>query len=206
MSYNIAEFSALGLIRGGQRPSQFKVRFAALPPGIPLAANDLEYMCRSAQIPSSSIEPIEVPYFGRKIKVAGDRVFDDWTITLINDEDFRHRNMFEAWQNKVNALVSNRQDSDPENLLDYKVTAEVLQYGKAGPGDDSGVVRAYTFFGIWPSNVGQINLDWEAGNVIGTFDVVLSYDYWLPSIFHPAVAPYSGTLPPDPADGIGGDF
>ena len=206
MSFNIDEFSAQGIIRGGQRPSLFKVRFSALPPGVPSASGDLEYMCRSAQIPSSTIEPIEVPYFGRKIKVAGDRVFQDWTITLINDEDFRHRNMFEAWHNKINALISNRQDSDSEDLLDYKVQAEVLQFGKAGPGDDSGVVRAYTFRGLWPSDVSSINLDWDAGNVIGTFDVTLSYDYWVPSVFHPSVAPYSGTLPPDPTDGTGVAF
>lgn len=204
--FNINEFKARGLIRGGHRPSLFKVRFSDIPPGVPDAANDLEYMVRAASLPPSIIEPIEVPYFGRKIKVAGDRVFQDWTVTIVNDEDMRHRNMFEAWHNKINALKSNRQDSAPDDLLDYKVNAEVLAFGKAGPGDDSGIVRSYTLEGVWPSLVDAINLDWDNGNQIATFDVTFSYDLWEPTIFHPAVQPYSGTLAPDPADGNGGNF
>jgi hypothetical protein len=190
------------LIRGGQRPSLFKVRFTVVPPGVPNATVDLEFMCRSAQIPASLIQPIEVPYMGRKIKMAGNREFQDWTITIINDEDMRHRNMFEAWHNKINALRSNRQDSDSEDLMDYKVTAEVLQYGKAGPGDDSGVVRAYEFDGLFPTTVDAINLDWDAVNVIGAFDVTFAYDLWEPTIFHPATTPYSGTLAPDPISSV----
>lgn len=206
MAFNIAEFKARGLTRGGFRPSNFKVRFSAVPPGIPNASNDLEYMCRSAQLPPSIIQPIEVSYFGRPIKVAGTRIFPDWTVSVICDEDMRHRNMFEAWHNKINALKSNRQDSDPDALLDYKVSAEVLAYGKAGPGDDSGVIRAYQFEGMWPSNVDGINLDWEGGNQIATFDVTFSYDLWEPTVFHPSIQPYSGTLAPDPLDGTGGSF
>lgn len=206
MAFNINEFKSQGLIRGGQRPSLFKVRFSAIPAGVPDNSFDLEFMCRSAQIPASTIEPIEVPYFGRKMKVAGDRTFQDWTITIINDEDFRHRNMFEAWHNKINALVSNRQDSDPDALMDYKVQAEVLQYGKTGPSDDSGIVRGYAFEGIFPVDISSINLDWDAANVIGTFDVTLSYDYWVPTIFHSSVSSYSGVLAPDPSDGTGSQF
>ena len=201
MAFNIEEFKARGLIRGGARPSLFKVRFTAVPAGIPDASVDLEFMARAAQIPSSIISPIEVPYMGRKTKYAGNREFQDWTITVINDEDFRHRNMFEGWHNKINALISNRQDSSSEDLMDYKVSAEVLQFGKAGPGDDSGVVRAYQFEGMFPTTIDAINLDWDSTNVISTFDVTFSYDYWEPTIFHPSVAPYSGILAPDPASG-----
>lgn len=198
MAFNIQEFVSNGLIRNGARPTLFQVRFTIVPPGVPNATADLQFLARSAQLPASILQPIEVPYMGRKIKLAGDREFQDWTITVMNDEDFRHRNMFEAWHNKINAIVSNRQDSDPDDLLDYKVDAEVLQYGKAGPGDDSGVIRAYTFRGLWPSMVDAVNLDWEATNTISSFDITFSYDYWEPSIFHPAVQQWSGTLPPDP--------
>lgn len=197
MSFNVAEFKARGLPRGGQRPSLFKVRFTVVPPGVPNATVDLEFVCRSAQLPASLLNAIPVPYFGRDIKLAGDREFQPWTITIINDEDFRHRNMFEAWHNKINALISNRQDSDPNDLLDYKVNAEVLQYGKAGPGDDSGIVRGYQFEGIFPTIVDAINLDWDAKNQIGSCDVTLEYDYWIPTFFHPSVVPYDGILPPD---------
>lgn len=206
MAFNVQEFKSRGLIRGGFRPSLFKIRLASVPPGVPDQLGDLEFMCRAAQIPASTIEPVEVPYFGRKVKVAGDRTFQDWTVTIINDEDFRHRNMFEAWHNKINALVSNRQDSAPDNLLDYQIDGEVMAYGKAGPGDDSGVVRAYTFADLWPNNIDPINLDWEAGNQIATYDVTFSYDFWVPSVFHPSVQAFSGVLPPDPSDGTGVAF
>lgn len=150
-------------------------------------------------MPASTIQPIEVPYFGRTIKVAGARTFADWTVTMYNQEGMKHRNMFEAWHNKINALTSNRQDSQPGALMDYKVSAEVLQYGKAGPGDDSGVVRAYEFEGLWPIDVSAMQLSWDAGNQIQTFDVTFSYDYWIPVIFSDDAPPFSPTLSPDPA-------
>jgi hypothetical protein len=127
-------------------------------------------------------------------------------VTVYNDEDYRHRNFFEAWQNKINALISNRQDSDPDNLLDYMVTAEVMQLGKAGPGDDTGVVRSYSFTGLWPADLSPIQLDWEAGNIIGQFDITFAYTAWEPVIFHPNVDPYSGILAPDPTDNNSATF
>ena len=206
MAFNITEFKSRGLLRGGYRPSLFKVRFSAIPPGVVDASSDLEFMCRAASIPPFIIEPIEVPYFGRKVKVAGDRIFQDWTVTIINDEDFRHRNMFESWSNKINALRSNRQDSDQSDLLDYQVSGEILAYGKAGPGDDTGVVRSYRFEGLWPNLVDAINVDWDAANVLASCDVTFSYDFCEPVIFHPTISPYSGVLAPDPTDGNGATF
>jgi hypothetical protein len=189
---------ARGIPRGGARPSLFKVRFAAIPPGVPNAADDIEYVGRATESPASVIRPIDVPYWGRTIKVAGQREFLDWTVTFINDETMKHRNMFEAWHNKINTLESNRQNSDESSMLDYKVPAEVLQFGKAGPGDDSGVIRAYQFEGLFPSNVGPMRLDWQNGNQIQEFDVTFAYDYWIPVIFDPGSEPYSPTLDPDP--------
>jgi hypothetical protein len=197
--FNIDRFRASGLVNGGARPSLFKVRFTAVPEGIPDASLDLEFLAKASQIPASTLAPVEVPYFGRTIKLAGNRSFADWTITVMNDEGMKHRNMFEAWHNKINTLVSNRQNSPSGNLLDYKVSAEVLQYGKAGPGDDSGVIRAYQFEGLWPIEVSAMALAWESQNQIQEFDVTFSYDYWIPSIFAAEAEPYSPTLSPDPA-------
>lgn len=206
MAFNIQNFRSSGLPYGGARPALFEVRIATAPPGV--GSNFLKDMIlqvRSAELPSSIIQPVEVPYFGRKMKVAGDRVFQDWQITVINDEDFGLRNFFEAWHNKINSLISNRQDSDPDNLLDYKVSAEVLQYGKAGPGDDSGVIRAYSFSGIFPVQIDSIPLDWERTNEIEMFNVTLSYDYWTPSIFgtNAGAEQYSPTTAPDPTVSTG---
>lgn len=204
-SFNVSEFKSRGLKQAGYRPSLFKIRFPSVPPGIS-SLQDLEFTCKAGEIPPSIIQPTSAYYFGRETKYAGSRVFPDWNISVYCDEDFRHRNVFEMWQNKINALKSNRQDSEPDALIDYKVTAEVLALGKAGPGDDSGAVRAYQFEGVWPNAIDGIRLDWENGNSIATFDVTLSFDLWEPTIFHPSVTPFSGTLPPDPVDGGGGQF
>ena len=140
MAFNIESFKARGPVQGLARPTLFSVRFTVVPAGVPDATVDMEYKCQATALPSSIISSISVPYMGRKTKVAGDREFQPWVITLQNDEDFAQRNMFEGWHNKINAIISNRQDSPEGNLLDYKVDAEVLQYGKAGPGDDNGVL------------------------------------------------------------------
>src|SRR5687768_3720588 len=182
MGFSIDQFKAQGLPRGGARANLFKVRFAAIPPGVADASLDLEYVVRAASVPASTIDPVEVPYFGRKIQLAGNRTFQPWTITIMNDEGMRHRNMFEAWHNKINSLISNRQDSGPDDMLDYKVPANVLQFGKAGPGDDTGIIRGYQFEGLFPIDVGQMQLDWEANDAIQQFDCTFAFDYFIPII------------------------
>jgi hypothetical protein len=204
LAFNIDGFRARGLVNGGARPSLFEVRLPIAPPGVSSTAlNDLSFLVQASQLPSSVIEPIDVPYFGRKIKIAGDRTFQDWTITVMNDEDFGLRNFFESWHNKINSLVSNRQDSPSGSLLDYKVQAEVIQYGKAGPGDDSGIIRAYTFVGLFPTSIDAIGLDWERTNTYETFDVTFAYDYWVPSDFGESNDKYSPITSPDPTQSNG---
>ena len=201
--FNLNAFLQQGLSGGGARPSLFEVRLTGVPvdvPGGQTAA--VSFLCQSASLPASTLQLIEVPYFGRTIKLAGERVFRDWTITIMNDEDFALRDLFESWSNKINAMLSNVQDSAPSNLLDYKVDSiEVLQYGKAGPGNDSGVIRSYTFYGMFPTDVGQIQLDWSRGNQIETFDVTLAYDYWEPGTIGQSNPSYTGLIPPDTGAG-----
>lgn len=199
--FNISEFLNNGLVLGGARPALFSVRFTTVPPGVPDATADLQFVCRASQFPESQIDPVQVSYFGRKINLAGDRTFQPWPITVMNDEDFRHRNMFEGWSNYINALVSNRQSSATSSLLDYKVTAEVMAYSKAGPGDDTGIVRAYTMTGVWPSSLDAITLDWEDTNTVSTFNCVLMYDYWTPAVLHADNPTWSGTISPDSVSG-----
>jgi len=198
MPFNIQDFKAAGLSYGGARSSLFEVEMSA-PAGVGTGGElaRLTFLARAAQIPAMTIDPVEVPYFGRKIKLAGDRTFADWTITVMNDEDFAIRSMFENWSNKINALISNRNSagSFPE---DYKVDALVKQYGKAGRDSafskDGGVIRAYKFVGIFPTTIDAIALDWDNTNAIQTFDVTFSYDYWEPEHFGGG-EPYQVRLP-----------
>ena len=188
MPFNVNTFKSEGLKLGGARPSLFEVSIPAMPGGVGagIAPQQLTFLARAAQLPAMTIDPVEVPYFGRKIKLAGDRTFADWTITVMNDEDFAIRSMFENWSNKINALVSNRNSAgiSPAN---YKVDAFVYQYGKAGRDSlnskDGGIIRSYKFVGLFPTTIDAIALDWDNTNAVQTFDVTFSYDFWEPDHF-----------------------
>jgi hypothetical protein len=183
MGFNIENFKSSGLIYGGARPSLFKV-IMQFPnaPGIEGDDRRASFLIRAAQLPASTVDPVDVPYFGRKIKVAGDRTFADWTITVMNDEDFSLRNDFEAWLNYINTHISNRSAAASASPLEYKVDIEVQQFGKTGPGDEGGVIRSYLLSGAFPTSVDAISLDWDTTNQIQTFDVTFAYDYWQPAL------------------------
>lgn len=197
MTFNVNAFRALALRDGLARPNLFEVQITNAPPGIADGAlQNASLLIQAAELPGSYVGKTVVPYMGRTIPIAGNREFADWRITIMNDEDFGLRNLFEAWHNKINSIQSNRQDST-ENLMDYLVDAEVLQYGKAGPGDESGVIRAYKFVGMWPTQIDPIPLGWDRNNTYESFDVTMAYAYWEPSDFGGGPG-YSVTTPPDP--------
>ena len=178
--FNISTFKTRGLTLGGTRPTLFEV-YLNPPQGVGAdaeSADKFRFTCRAAQLPAASIQAIDVGYFGRKIKVQGDRTFVDWTVTIMNDEDFLVRSMFEKWSNALNRLESNIRD--PNFALDenaYKVDLNVIQYGK-----DGSVLRQYDIIGAFPTNVDAISLDWDTTNQIETFQVTFAYDYWLPAL------------------------
>lgn len=162
------------LIGGGARPSLFKVSISVINAFNGTVARTFEYMAKSAQIPPSTLGVIEVPYMGRKIKVAGDRTFPEWTVTIINDENFLIRSALENWMNTINEHVANvRNSGATSNPNSYKTVATVFQYGK-----DGSILREYSFYGIWPSEVSAIELAWETVDTIEEFPVTFQYDYW----------------------------
>ena len=178
MAFNISAFKSRGLVYGGARPSLFEVVLTP-PAGLglnPAALQKFIFTCKAAELPESTISNIEIPYFGRKIKVAGERSFADWSVTIMNDEDFGVRSMFEAWHNAINTIVSNvrLQSASAEQ---YKTLLEVTQYSKDGE-----VLRTYQLVGAFPTAVAGIGLGWDTQNAIEEFTVNFSYDYWLPII------------------------
>lgn len=169
MAFNINEIRSQ-LIGGGARPTLFQVQITNPVNG----AGDLKvpFMCKAAALPTSNLGTIEVPYFGRKIKVAGDRTFDEWTVTIINDEDFLIRNAMEEWMNSINLHQQNTRlgSSSPS---EYKSQASVQQYGKDGQ-----ILRTYNFNGIFPTNVSEIAMAWDTNDTIEEFTVTFQYDWW----------------------------
>jgi len=178
MPFNIATFKSNGLVYGGARPSLFNI-FMSVPPGIGIdnvSVDKLRFVAKAAELPEMTISQIEIPYFGRKIKVAGERSFADWSITVMNDEDFSVRAMFEAWNNAINRLVSNVRDPNL-SAEQYKADIDIVQYGKDGQ-----EIRSYQLIGAFPTQIGSIALGWETANAVEEFPVTFSYDYWVPVI------------------------
>lgn len=147
MPFNISTFKENGLVYGGARPSLFNV-FLSVPTGIGIdlvSVDKFRFVCRTAELPESTVGSIDIPYFGRRIKVAGERNFASWGVTVMNDEDFSVRAMFEAWSNAINRMVANVRDP-ALSAEQYKVDMEVFQYGK-----DGSTIRSYKLIGAFPT-------------------------------------------------------
>ena len=167
MSFSVTDFSSQ-LTFGGARPSLFEVQIFN-----PIDATGdaiTPFMVKAAQIPAATVGTVTVPYFGRQIKIAGNRTFDAWTPTVINDEDFKVRNALETWNNQINTHAENLRTAG--NPAAYKSTANVTQFGK-----DGSVLKVYEFVGLWCSDIEPIDLSWETEG-IEEFTVTFQYDYW----------------------------
>ena len=179
------------LAGGGARPNLFEVNI-----------NDFkfsqwdnetfQFLCKAAALPSSNITPIEIPFRGRLLKVAGDRTFDTWTVSVINDEDFKLRSSFENWMNGISKLSDASGATEPNS---YMGNATVNQLGRSpegrfgnansGDGDASGggatlePLRTYYFDGIFPTEVSSIDLSYESGDAIEEYTVTFQVQYWI---------------------------
>jgi hypothetical protein len=173
MAYDITQFRA-NLQGDGARPNLFEVTLpfpAFANPGN--AQTKLTFMARATQLPGSSIGRVSTYYFGRESKHAGNAVFADWNITVINDEDFAIRNAFERWKNGLNQHSLNRRNSSARSATSYGVDGSVKQFGKTGE-----TLKTYKIIGAFPFDVSAINVDWGANDQIEEFNVTLAYQWW----------------------------
>lgn len=170
MAFNVNEIRSQ-LTLGGARNSLFQVRFNNPAQG----AGDLKvpFLVKAAQIPASTLGTIEVPYYGRKFKIAGDRVFNPWIVTVINDEDFLIRNSLEEWMNEINNHTTNLRGFGSAAPSQYKADATVTQFSKTGA-----PIREYKFVGVFPIELNEIELNWESTDQIQEFQCTFQYDYW----------------------------
>ena len=156
------------LVGGGARSNLFKVTM-----NFPsYAQGDVEltsFMCKTAQMPSSVIAPIPVLFRGRQLQLAGDRTFDPWTVTIINDVGFEVRDSIERWMNGINEHVSNEGLSNP---TDYQSDAIVEQLNKSGE-----VTKKYDFRGIFQTNMSEIEVIYDSENNIEEFTVEFQIQY-----------------------------
>lgn len=182
------------LTGGGARPNLFEVD-VTFPVTINLGiqgdgtgsfdSDRFRFLCKSAALPASNVAPIDVPFRGRILKVAGDRTFDTWTVTVINDEDFNHRRSFEAWMQNIAQYGDHSGLTDPNS---YMGNAAVFQLGRTAStrqqasdsSVNSNILAQYRFVDIFPTNISQIDLSYDTSDTIEEFTVEFQINYYYP--------------------------
>lgn len=173
MPFSVTQFRAQ-MVGDGARPNLFEVSMPFPTFSVPgQAQTKLTFMCKTAQLPGSTVGVVPVQYFGRELKFAGNRTFADWTLTVINDEDFAVRNAFERWMNGINTHRTNLRNPSALTPSSYTRDAVVNQYSKTGK-----VIKSYKFIGAFPTDITPIDVDWGSNDTIEEFSVTLSYQWW----------------------------
>ena len=183
------------LAGGGARPNLFEVK-VDFPPDVKLSvqgdgtgkfdAENFRFLCKAAALPASNIAPIDVPFRGRILKVAGDRTFDTWTVTIINDQDFSHRRAFEAWMHNIGQYSDHSGITTPN---DYMGQATVYQLGRGkstqqirkDPNQNTDILAQYEFVDIFPTNISQIDLSYDTSDTIEEFTVEFQVQFFYPT-------------------------
>jgi hypothetical protein len=185
MTHSIQDFKS-ALAGGGARPNLFEVTIPGDIPGTGALPNNFALLCKAAALPASNIASIEVPFRGRTFKVAGDRTFDVWSITVINDQDFAIRNAMESWMQSIGQYADASGFTSPN---DYMVNAFVKQFkrGRSTVGVDVAtgtgleVAQTYKFYDIFPTSVSAIDLSYDSSDQIEEFSVEFQVQYWTPT-------------------------
>ena len=153
---------------------------------------DIRFLVKGAQLPGSNITPIEVPFRGRTLKIAGDRTFDTWTVTVLNNSDFNVRDAFERWMSFIakhdstagtSAPASYQRDALVHQLGVPGISAEAAVYDETSAADLNAVenipvLRSYKFFGVFPTAISPIDLSYDTTDTIEEFTVELQVQYW----------------------------
>ena len=162
------------LTGGGARPNLFEVELAfpdaAKPNNETEVLEKARFLVKAAALPASTIANIDIPFRGRILKIAGDRTFETWTITVMNDVDFSIRSAFEKWMNIINKMSDGSGIANPAL---YQKDAIVKQLDR-----DGSLLRSYKFWDIFPTNLSTIDLSYDTTDTIQEFTVEMQVHYW----------------------------
>ena len=139
------------------------------------AQEEFQFLCKATSMPTQTIGSVDVPFRGRILKVAGDRTFEPWSVTVINDEGFNVRSAFEAWGRRINDLTTGAGIVQPKDYMG-SVTIQQLSRSPENP-QDSKVLQEYMVQDIWPSEIGSIDLSYESSDAIEEFTVTFQVQY-----------------------------
>ncbi|CAF34167.1 tail tube monomer [Synechococcus phage S-PM2] len=170
----------IDMVGQGVKPNMFMVDIV-FPNEVPGASGDadmINLLCKSAALPASNLGVIEVPFRGRTVKIAGDRTFDTWTATFVNDKEMKIRGYFEQWLEQINTHETNNAPLFTPSLdSGYARNLKVKQLEKNG--SESGeVLREYVLYYGFPTNVSQIDVAYDSNDQIEEFTVEFQYSYW----------------------------
>ena len=179
MASTIANFKSQ-LRSGGARPNLFEVDVLCPTGWVDDALQEFKFLCKATSMPTQTVGSVDVPFRGRILKVAGDRTFEPWSVTVINDESFDIRQTFEQWQELINGIESGSGSVSPSS---YMGNGTIRQLGRADVGTrevgskDTGVLYTYVVQDIWPSEIGSIDLSYESSDAIEEFTVTFQVNY-----------------------------
>ena len=190
MPHRLSDFKK-ALAFGGARPNLFEVQINAgnLPTSVhKFDEPNFTMLCKAAQLPASNVASIDVPFRGRTFKVAGDRTFDTWTITVINDNDFNIRKSMEEWMQFVAQYEDGSGATTPQTYMRDAIVSQLgRKKSKIGSGTDNAhgegleKVKTYVFKDIFPTNVSAIDLSFDSSDTIEEFTVEFQVQYWYPA-------------------------
>lgn len=167
---NVSEFkSKLGA--GGARPNQFLVELA-FPTYVTNPPVDMSIMVTGAALPGSTVNPAVIQYRGREVKLAGERIFDPWTITVVNDTEQRLRRAFEAWMEGMNNKVDNQGRLNPQQYSRDLVVAHLDRNDEELPGG------RYTLVDAFPIQMSEIALQYAQNDIIEEFTVTFQFQHY----------------------------
>lgn len=176
MAFDVNEFRT-NLIGDGARPNLFEVQlqFPSFVTVGGLAGNQSRFFVKTAQMPGSTIGITPLFYFGREVKLAGNRTFAGWSIQVINDENYLIRQAFEQWINALNDPAFNIRNAAATNIdTGYGVDAYVTHFSKTGD-----VIKQVKLIGMFPQDLSPMDLDWGSNDTIQEYTVSLEYQYWV---------------------------
>ena len=175
MAFNLDQFRN-NLKDGGARPSLFEAELRwpqSVTTGVDAAAAS-RFMVKVSELPASTMAPIQVGYFGRKLNVVGDRTFAPLSVTVINDEDFIIRRALEEWIDRMagaSSAVSQYRGGSGDG--GYTTTLSTTQFGRQGDR-----LRTYQFMGAFPTGLAAIPLGWDTSDTIEEYTCEFTYQWW----------------------------
>jgi len=169
---NIIDEYLYAMREGGARQYLFSVYFN-FPSSIGILEDDMKknikYYVRTSSLPESTYEDIVIPYPGYSFKMAGNRTYADWTVSLNIDKKNDVLKIFHDWHN----MIYNPQDHTYSAPIQYMLNQNLWMLGP-----DLKPTSEYVLYAAWPKAIGNITMDYSSTELMSV-DITFSYQYYM---------------------------